>query len=149
MLRPKYRNIIPNESEEKKNKDKSSYSEVYDVGGLDSKAKLIIKSLYTEKSNFEIHGNFLYQIKNCSHFEIDSELDFSKSSNYRTQEKNAFEPNKTLFKSHIEPFQNLNKSITKEKVKKEEEEDGICKVQYKRGYKIKTLIKLAFTFPSL
>ena len=149
MLRPKYRNIIPNESEEKKNKDKSSYSEVYDVGGLDSKAKLIIKSLYTEKSNFEIHGNFLYQIKNCSHFEIDSELDFSKSSNYRTQEKNAFEPNKTLFKSHIEPFQDLNKSITKEKVKKEEEEDGICKVQYKRGYKIKTLIKLAFTFPSL
>ena len=68
MLRPKYRNIIPNESEEKKNKDKSSYSEIYDIGGLDSKAKLIIKSLHTEKSNFEIHGNFLYQINNCSHF---------------------------------------------------------------------------------
>ena len=149
MLRPKYRNIIPNESEEKKNKDKSSYSEVYDIGGLDSKAKLIIKSLYTEKSNFEIHGNFLYQIKNGSHFEIDSELDFSQSSNYRTQEKNAFEPNKTLFISHIEPFQDLNKNLIKEKIKREEEEDGICKVQYNRGYKIKANIKLAFTFPSL
>ena len=149
MLRPKYRNIIPNESEEKENKDKSAYCEVYDVGGLDSKAKLIIKSLYTEKSNFEIHGNFLYQIKNCSHFEIDSELDFSKSSNYRTQEKNAFEPNKTLFISHIEPFQDLNKVQIKEKAKKDEEEDGICKVQYNRGYKIKANIKLAFTFPSM
>ena len=149
MLRPKYRNIIPNELEEKKNKDKSAYCEIYDVGGLDSKAKLLIKSLYTEKSNFEIHGNFLYQIKNCSHFEIDSELDFSKSSNYRTQEKNVFEPNKTLFKSHIEPFQDLNKNIIKEKNKKEEEEDGICKVQYNRGYKIKVNIKLAFTFPSV
>jgi len=49
MLRPKYRNIIPNELEEKKNKDKSSYCEIYDVGGLDSKAKLIIKSLYKKK----------------------------------------------------------------------------------------------------
>ena len=149
MLRPKYRNIIPNESEEKKNKDKSTYSEIYEIGGLDSKAKLIIKSLHTEKSNFEIHGNFLYQINNCSHFEIDSELDFSKSSNYRTQEKNAFEPNKTLFRSHIEPFQDLYKATIKEKAKKDEEEDGICKVQYNRGYKIKANIKLAFTFPSL
>ena len=145
MLRPKYRNIIPNESEEKKNIDKSSYSEVYDIGGMDSKAKFIIKSLHTEKSNFEIHGSFLYQINNCSHFEIDSELDFSKSSNFRTQEKNAFEPNKTLFRSHIEPFQDLNK----EKAKKDEEENSICKVQYNRGYKIKANIKLAFTFPSL
>ena len=149
MLRPKYRNIIPSESEERKNKDTSSYCEIYDIGGMDSKSKLIIKSLYTEKSNFEIHGNFLYQIKNFSHFEIDSELDFSKSSNYRTQEKNAFEPNKTLFISHIEPFRDVKKSITKEKSKKEEEEDGICKVQYKRAYRIKTYIKLAFTFPSL
>ena len=149
MLRPKYRNIIPSESEMKKNKDKSAYCEIYDIGGMDSKAKFIIKSLYTEKSHFEIHGNFLYQIKNCSHFEIDSEIDFSKSSNYRTQEKNAFEPNKTLFISHIEPFQDLNKSLIKEKIKKEEDEDGICKVQYNRGYKIKANIKLAFTFPSL
>ena len=150
MLRPKYRNIIPNESEEKKNKDKSAYCETYDIGGMNNKVRLVIKSLYTEKSNFEIHGNFLYQIKNCSHFEIESELDFSKSSHYRTQEKNTFEPNKTLFTSHIEPFQDLNKSIAKEKTKKEEEdEDGICKVQYNRGYKIKTKIKLAFTFPSL
>ena len=150
MIRPKYRNIIPNESEEKKNKDKSAYCETYDIGGMDNKVKLVIKSLYTEKSNFEIHGNFLYQIKNCSHFEIESELDFSKSSHYRTQEKNTFEPNKTLFTSHIEPFQDLNKGMSKEKAKKEEEEeDGICKVQYNRGYKIKTKIKLAFTFPSL
>ena len=150
MLRPKYRNIIPNESEEKKNKDKSAYCETYDIGGMNNKVRLVIKSLYTEKSNFDIHGNFLYQIKNNSHFEIESELDFSKSSHYRTQEKNTFEPNKTLFISHIEPFQDLNKSITKEKNKKEEEEeDGICKVQYNRGYKIKTKIKLAFTFPSL
>ena len=149
MIRPKYRNIIPNESEEKQNKDKSSYCEVYDIGGMDSKAKLLIKSLYTEKSNFEIHGNFLYQIKNFSHFEIDSELDFSKSSNYRTQEKNAFEPNKTLFISHIEPFQDKKKNSSKEKTKKEDDEDGICKVQYNRGYKIKANIKLAFTFPSL
>ena len=149
MLRPKYRNIIPSELEEKKNKDKSAYCEVYDIGGMESKAKFIIKSLYTEKSHFEIHGNFLYQIKNCSHFEIDSEIDFSKSSNYRTQEKNAFEPNKTLFISHIEPFQDLNKSLIKEKIKKEDDEDGICKVQYNRGYKIKANIKLAFTFPSL
>ena len=149
MWRPKYRNIIPNESEEKKNKDTSSYCEVYDIGGLDSKAKLIIKSLYTEKSNFEIHGNFLYQIKNCSHFEIDSEIDFSKSSKYRTQEKNAFEPNKTLFISHFEPFKDLNKTQSEEKSKKDEEEDGICKVQYNRAYRIKAHIKLAFTFPSL
>ena len=150
MLRAKYRNIIPNESEEKKNKDKSAYCETYDIGGMNNKVRLVIKSLYTEKSNFDIHGNFLYQIKNGSHFEIESELDFSKSSHYRTQEKNTFEPNKTLFTSHIEPFQDLNKSITKEKNKKEEEdEDGICKVQYNRGYKIKTRIKLAFTFPSL
>ena len=150
MLRPKYRNIIPNESEEKKNKDKSAYCETYDIGGMNNKIRLVIKSLYTEKSNFDIHGNFLYQIKNSSHFEIESELDFSKSSHYRTQEKNTFEPNKTLFTSHIEPFQDLNKSVTKEKNKKEEEdEDGICKVQYNRGYKIKTKIKLAFTFPSL
>ena len=150
MLRQKYRNIIPNESEEKKNKDKSAYCETYDIGGMNNKVRLVIKSLYTEKSNFDIHGNFLYQIKNASHFEIESELDFSNSSHYRTQEKNTFEPNKTLFYSHIEPFQDLNKSITKEKTKKEEEEeDGICKVQYNRGYKIKTKIKLAFTFPSL
>ena len=150
MLRSKYRNIIPNESEEKKNKDKSAYCETYDIGGMNNKVRLVIKSLYTEKSNFDIHGNFLYQIKNNSHFEIESELDFSKSSHYRTQEKNTFEPNKTLFISHIEPFQDLNKSITKEKTKKEEEdEDGICKVQYNRGYKMKTKIKLAFTFPSL
>ena len=150
MLKPKYRNIIPNESEEKKNKDKSAYCETYDIGGMNNKVRLVIKSLYTEKSNFDIHGNFLYQIKNNSHFEIESELDFSKSSHYRTQEKNTFEPNKTLFISHIEPFQDLNKSIIKEKSKKEEEdEDGICKVQYNRGYKIKTKIKLAFTFPSL
>lgn len=114
-MRSKYRNIIPNESEEKKNKDKSAYCETYDIGGMDNKVKLVIKSLYTEKSNFEIHGNFLYQIKNCSHFEIESELDFSKSSHYRTQEKNTFEPNKTLFTSHIEPFQDLNKSLAKEK----------------------------------
>ena len=150
MLKPKYRNIIPNESEEKKNKDKSAYCETYDIGGMNNKVRLVIKSLYTEKSNFDIHGNFLYQIKNNSHFEIESELDFSKSSHYRTQEKNTFEPNKTIFLSHIEPFQDLNKNIIKEKNKKEEEEeDGICKVQYNRGYKIKTKIKLAFTFPSL
>ena len=150
MLRAKYRNIIPNESEEKKNKDKSAYCETYDIGGMNNKVRLVIKSLYTEKSNFDIHGNFLYQIKNGSHFEIESELDFSKSSHYRTQEKNTFEPNKTLFTSHIEPFQDLNKSIANEKSKKEEEdEDGICKVQYNRGYKIKARIKLAFTFPSL
>ena len=148
-MRSKYRNIIPNESEEIKNKDKSAYCETYDIGGMENKVKLVIKSLYTEKSNFEIHGNFLYQIKNCSHFEIESELDFSKSSHYRTQEKNTFEPNKTLFTSHIEPFQDLNKSFAKEKNKKEDEEDSICKVQYNRGYKIKTKIKLAFTFPSL
>ena len=149
MLRPKYRKIIPSESEEKKNKDTSSYCEIYDIGGMDSKSKLIIKSLYTEKSNFEIHGNFLYQIKNFSHFEIDSKIDFSKSTNYRTQEKNAFEPNKTLFISHIEPFQDLKKDTKKEKSKKEDEEDGICKVQYNRAYRIKAHIKLAFTFPSL
>ena len=150
MLKPKYRNIIPNESEEKKNKDKSAYCEIYDIGGMNNKVQLVIKSLYTEKSNFEIHGNFLYQIKNCSHFEIESELDFSKSAHCRTQEKNTFEPNKKLFTSHIEPFQDLNKSVVKEKSKKEEEEeDGICKVQYNKSYKIKTKIKLAFTFPSL
>ena len=147
MIRPKYRNIIPNEQDEKKSKDKSTYSETYEIGGMDSKVKFIIKSLYTEKSTFEIHGNFLYQIKNASHFEIESELNFSESSHIRTQEKDTFEPNKKIFKSYIEPFKDTYKSLLTEN-KQEEEEDGICKVQYNKGYKVKTLIKLAFTFPS-
>ena len=39
MIRPKYRNIIPNEQDEKKSKDKSTYSETYEIGGMDSKVK--------------------------------------------------------------------------------------------------------------
>ena len=146
MFKQKYRNIIPNETDPKKNKDKSSYCESYDVGGFENKVKLIIRSIHTEKSNYEVHGTFLYQIQNSSHFQIDAELDFSNSLHIRTQEKNTFEPNKKLFKTHIEPF---NDSLfNSNKAKKIEEEEGICKVQYIRGYIIKAKLKCAFTFPS-
>ena len=146
MFKQKYRNIIPNETDPQKNKDKSSYCESYDVGGFENKVKLIIRSIHTEKSNYEVHGTFLYQIQNSSHFQIDAELDFSNSLHIRTQEKNTFEPNKKLFKTHIEPF---NDSLfNSNKAKKIEEEEGICKVQYIRGYIIKAKLKCAFTFPS-
>ena len=62
MLRQKYRNIIPNESEEKKNKDKSAYCETYDIGGMNNKVRLVIKSLYTEKSNFDIAKSKIFEI---------------------------------------------------------------------------------------
>ncbi len=146
MFKQKYRNIIPNETDPQKNKDKSSYCESYDVGGLDNKVKLIIRSIHTEKSNYEVHGTFLYQIQNTSHFQIDAELDFSNSLHIRTQEKNTFEPNKKLFKTHIEPFN--DSLLYSNKAKKIEEEEGICKVQYIRGYIIKAKLKCAFTFPS-
>ena len=144
MFKQKYRNIIPKEGDPEKSKDKSSYCESYEIGGFENKVKLIIRSIHTEKSNYEVHGTFLYQIQNSSHFEIDAELDFSNSLHIRTQEKNTFEPNKKIFKTHIEPFEHSNFG----KGKKIGEEEGICKVQYIRGYIIKAKLKCAFTFPS-
>jgi hypothetical protein len=146
MFKQKYRNIIPKEGDPEKSKDKSSYCESYEIGGFENKVKLIIRSIHTEKSNYEVHGTFLYQIQNSSHFEIDAELDFSNSLHIRTQEKNTFEPNKKIFKTHIEPFEHSNLNFGKGK--KIGEEEGICKVQYIRGYIIKAKLKCAFTFPS-
>ena len=90
MFKPKYRNLIPKENDPQKNKDKSTYFESYDIGNYENKIKLFIKSIHTEKSNYDAYGNFLYSIQNNSHFEIDTEIDFSQSQNIRTQEKDAY-----------------------------------------------------------
>ena len=151
MFKPKFRNLIPKESDPQKNKDKSTYFETYDIGNYENKIKLLIKSIHTEKSNYDVYGNFLYSIQNNSHFEIDSEIDFSESRNIRTQEKDAYQPNKKIFRCHIDPYDNF---INNKKNKNENENNnnnnikGICKVQYIRGYIVKAKLKCAFTFPS-
>ena len=146
MFKEKYRSIIPNEIDPLRNKEKTTYSESYDIAGFDNKVKFEIKLLRAEKSNYDVSGNYLYQIKNSSHFDIEAELDFCNSLHFRTIEKNSQDANKTLFHAHIEPYQEL---IRKKKKSKENPSANLCKVQYNRGYNINTRIKFAFTFPSL
>ena len=146
MFKDKYRSIIPNEVDPLRNKEKTTYSESYDINGFDNKVKFEIKLLRAEKSNYDVSGNYLYQIKNSSHFDIEAELNFCNSLHFRTLEKNTQDPNKTVFRTHIEPYQEL---IRKKKKNKENNRSNLCKVQYNRGYNINTRIKLAFTFPSL
>ena len=146
MFKEKYRSIIPNEIDPLRNKDKTTYTESYDISGFDNKVKFEIKLLRAQKSNYDVSGNYLYQIKNSSHYDIEAELDFCNSLHFRTMEKNKEEQYKTVFHSHIEPYQEL---IRKKKKSKETTKASLCKVQYNRGYKINTRIKFAFTFPSL
>ena len=146
MFKEKYRSIIPNETNSLKNKEKNTYSESYDIAGFDNKVKFEIKLLRAEKSNYEVTGNYLYQIKNSSHFDIETELDFCNSLHFRTIDKNIQEQNKTIFHRHIEPYHEL---IRKKKKNKDSSKANLCKIQYNRGYSINTRIKLAFTFPSL
>ena len=148
MFKAKYRTIIPNETDPLKTKEKTTYSESYDINGFDNKVKFQIKLLRAEKSNYEVSGNYLYQIKNSSHFDIETELDFCNSLHFRTIDKNNNnqEPNKTVFHTHIEPYQEI---IRKKKKYKDNLKSNLCKVQYNRGYNINTRIKFAFTFPSL
>ena len=145
MFKPKYRTIIPNEIDPLKSKEKTTYSESYDINGFDNKVKFQIRLLRAEKSNYEVSGNYLYQIKNSSHFDIQAELDFCNSLHFRTIDKNNQEPNKTVFHTHIEPYQ----EIIRKKKKNKDLRSNLCKVQYNRGYNINTRIKFAFTFPSL
>ena len=145
MFKPKYRTIIPNEIDPLKSKEKTTYSESYDINGFDNKVKFQIRLLRAEKSNYEVSGNYLYQIKNSSHFDIQAELDFCNSLHFRTIDKNNQEPNKTVFHTHIEPYQ----EIIRKKKKNKDLKSSLCKVQYNRGYNINTRIKFAFTFPSL
>ena len=42
MFKPKFRNLIPKESDPQKNKDKSTYFETYDIGNYENKIKLLI-----------------------------------------------------------------------------------------------------------
>ena len=160
MFKKKERKLIPNTEETQKKNDKSSHFENYHIGGIDDKVQLTIRSFHTEKASYDVHGTFLYKIKNLSHFEIDVELDFADSVNFRTQENNNFEPNKTVFKKHIEPFEdiinkqnqyqsnNLNNS-SNYNYNYNDDESGICKVQYNRGYLINAKLRCSFTFPSV
>ena len=148
MFKEKYRTIIPNETSRFKNDNQRIYCESYDIKGFDNKVKFEIKLLRSQKSRYDVQGNYLYQIKNYSHYDIESELDFCDSLHYRTVEKNDKEFNTSLFKSHIKPYQDI--LIDKNsKNKKKQEEGAICKVRYNWGYNINTRLKLAFTFPAL
>ena len=159
MFKKKERKLIPNTEETQKKNDKSSHFENYHIGGIDDKVQLTIRSFHTEKASYDVHGTFLYKIKNTSHFEIDVELDFADSINFRTQENNNFEPNKTIFKKHIEPFEDLlNKQSQYQSntlnnsnynYNYNDDESGICKVQYNRGYLINAKLRCSFTFPSV
>ena len=148
MFKKKYRSIIPNETDPLKNKDKSTYSESYDINGFDDKVKFEIKLLHTERASYEVSGNYSYQVKNNSHYNIEAELDFCNSLHYRTMEKRNKDENKSVFHVHIEPYQELTQKKNKDK---NDNKSNLCKVQYNRGYFINTRIKFAFafTFPSL
>ena len=146
MFKKKYRSIIPNETDPLKNKDKNTYSESYDINGFDDKVKFEIKLLHTERSNYDVSGNYSYQVKNNSHYDIEAELDFCNSLHYRTMERRSKDINKSIFHVHIEPYQELTR---KKKKEKDNNKSNLCKVQYNRGYYINTRIKFAFTFPSL
>ena len=114
MFKKKYRSIIPNETDPLKNKDKTTYSESYDINGFDDKVKFEIKLLHTERANYEVSGNYSYQIKNNSHYNIEAELDFCNSLHYRTKEKRK-EENKSIFHVHIEPYQEITRKKNKDK----------------------------------
>ena len=146
MFKTKYRSIIPNETDPLKNKDKITYSESYDINGFDDKVKFEIKLLHTEISNYDVSGNYSYQVKNNSHYDIEAELDFCNSLHFRTMEKRNKDKNKSVFHVHIEPYQEITR---KKKKDKGNIKSNLCKVQYNRGYYINTRIKFAFTFPSL
>ena len=146
MFKKKYRSIIPNETDSLKNKEKTTYSESYDIGGFDDKVKFEIKLLHTERADYDVSGNYSYLIKNNSHYDIEAELDFCNSLHYRAMERRNKDINKSVFKVHIEPYQEI---IQKKKKEKKNNKSNICKVQYNRGYYINTRIKFAFTFPSL
>ena len=138
--------LIPSTGETKKSQTKSTDFECYSLGGIDDKVQLIIRPIHTEKANYEVHGTYLYRINNLSHFEVDIEINFKNSLNINTKENNNFEPNKILFRKHIEPFQNLD--LTNNKSKTNDDENGICIVQYNKGYLIRANIKCTFTYPT-
>lgn len=146
MFKKKYRSLIPNETDPLKSKEKNTYSESYDINGFDDKVKFEIKLLRTEISNYDVSGNYAYQIKNNSHYDIEAELDFCNSLHFRTTEKRNKDINESIFHAHIEPYQEI---LRKKKKEKDSTKSNICKVQYNRGYFINTRIKFAFTFPSL
>ena len=146
MFKKKYRSIIPNETDPLKNKDKNTYSESYDINGFDDKVKFEIKLLHTEIANYDVSGNYSYQIKNNSHYDIEAELDFCDSVHFRTMEKRNKDINKSVFHVHIEPYQEI---IRKKNKEKDKAKSNLCNVQYNRGYNINTRIKFAFLFPSL
>ena len=146
MFKKKYRSLIPNETDPLKNKEKNTYSESYDINGFDDKVKFEIKLLRTEISNYDVSGNYAYQIKNNSHYDIEAELDFCNSLHFRTSDKRNKDINESIFHAHIEPYQEI---LRKKQKEKDNNKSNICKVQYNRGYYINTRIKFAFTFPSL
>ena len=146
MFKKKYRSLIPNETNPLKTKEKNTYSESYDINGFDDKVKFEIKLLRTEISNYDVSGNYAYQIKNNSHYDIEAELDFCNSLHFRTNDKRNKDINESIFHAHIEPYQEI---LRKKKKEKDNNKSNICKVQYNRGYFINTRIKFAFTFPSL
>ena len=149
MFKKKYRSIIPNEADPLKNKDRNTYSESYDINGFDDKVKFEIKLLHTEIANYDVSGNYSYQIKNNSHYDIEAELDFCDSVHFRTMEKRNKDINninKSVFHVHIEPYQEM---IRKKNKEKDKAKSNLCNVQYNRGYNINTRIKFAFIFPSL
>ena len=146
MFKKKYRSLIPNETDPLKSKEKNTYSESYDINGFDDKVKFEIKLLRTEISNYDVSGNYAYQIKNNSHYDIEAELDFCNSLHFRTNDKRNKDINESIFHAHIEPYQEI---LRKKKKEKDNNKSNICKVQYNRGYFINTRIKFAFTFPSL
>ena len=137
--------LIPVTGEAKKNQTKSSHFECYNLGSIDDKVQLIITPIHTDKANYDVHGTYHYKVKNLSHFEVNIEIDFKNSSNINTKENNSFEPNKTLFKAHIEPFQDLELPNSPKNI---DEESGICIVQYNKGYWINANIRCTFTYPS-
>ena len=104
MFKKKYRSLIPNETDPLKSKEKNTYSESYDINGFDDKVKFEIKLLRTEISNYDVSGNYAYQIKNNSHYDIEAELDFCNSLHFRTTEKRNKDINESIFHAHIEPY---------------------------------------------
>ena len=117
MFKKKYRSIIPNETDSLKNKEKTTYSESYDIGGFDDKVKFEIKLLHTERADYDVSGNYSYLIKNNSHYDIEAELDFCNSLHYRAMERRNKDINKSVFKVHIEPYQEIIQKKKKEKKK--------------------------------
>ena len=86
---------------------------------------------------------FFIQIENDTHFEIDTELDFSKSENITTNEYSY----ELIFKEKIDPF---TKSIPNDLKKTDSEfiPGKVCEIQYLIGYLVNSKMKFDIKFPS-